>query len=120
MDWGSRLAGVDVYGVEGFYIPYFYALSDQIGANVSGFLFYKKKEAAFAKTLKCYFTHPVMVVSLLIILLVPLGLFFARVAGFSPTTQIFTALETIAANLCWLPPLVGWIAERQRPSRGRG
>ena len=25
IDLGSRLAGVDVYGVEGFYIPYFYA-----------------------------------------------------------------------------------------------
>ncbi|TFH04812.1 MAG: hypothetical protein E4H06_02365, partial [Methanosarcina sp.] len=39
IDLGSRLAGVDVYGIEGFYIPYFYALSDQIGANISGILF---------------------------------------------------------------------------------
>ena len=30
IDLGSRLAGVDVYGIEGFYIPYFYALSDQV------------------------------------------------------------------------------------------
>ncbi|MCX9080902.1 MAG: hypothetical protein OIN83_01760 [Candidatus Methanoperedens sp.] len=30
IDFGSRLMGIDVYGVEGFYIPYFYALSDQI------------------------------------------------------------------------------------------
>ncbi len=28
IDLGSRLMGVNVYGVEGFYIPYFYALSD--------------------------------------------------------------------------------------------
>ena len=28
VDWGSRLAGVNVYGIEGFYIPFFYALSD--------------------------------------------------------------------------------------------
>gem|GEM_PF-6368599 len=26
IDWGSRLFSVDVCGVEGFYIPYFYAL----------------------------------------------------------------------------------------------
>jgi hypothetical protein len=115
VDGGSRLAGVDVYGIEGFYIPYFYALSDQIGANVSGFLFYRRKEGAFAKTLKRYFADPVMVVSLLVILLVPLGLFLVRAAGFSPTTQTYTALETIAANLCWLPPFIGWITERRRP-----
>jgi len=29
IDWGSRALGVDVYGVPGFYIPYFYAMSDQ-------------------------------------------------------------------------------------------
>ena len=114
VDWGSRLAGVDVYGVEGFYIPYFYALSDQIGANVSGFLFFRRKEGPLPETLRRYFTDPVMVASLTVILIVPLCLFCARVAGFSPTTQTFTALETIAANLCWLPPLIGWIAERQR------
>jgi len=114
VDWGSRLAGVDVYGIEGFYIPYFYALSDQMGANVSGFLFFSRKEGSLPKTLRRYFTDPVMVASLTVILIVPLCLFCARVAGFSPTTQTFTALETIAANLCWLPPLIGWIAERQR------
>lgn len=57
----SRFLGVDVYGVEGFYIPYFYALSDQIGANISGL--------------------------------------------------IFLAHETIVANLCWVPPMVGWMGE---------
>lgn len=34
IDLVSRIAGVDVYGVEGFYIPYFYAISDQIGASI--------------------------------------------------------------------------------------
>jgi hypothetical protein len=103
---------VNVYGVEGFYIPYFYALSDQIGANVSGLLFLRRKEQSWLKAIEEYIHHPVMLTSLLIILIVPLGLLTARLLGFSPTTQTFTALETIAANLCWLPPLVGWLRER--------
>jgi hypothetical protein len=112
IDWGSRLLSVDVYGVEGFYIPYFYALSDQIGASVSGLIYLRKKERSWSKTIKQYIHHPVMLTSLLVILIVPLGLLTARLLGFSPTTQTFTALETIAANLCWLPPLVGWLRER--------
>jgi len=44
--------------------------------------------------------------------IVPAGLLAARLLGFSPTTQTYTALETIAANLCWLPPLVGWLGKR--------
>ncbi|AKB75263.1 hypothetical protein MSLAZ_2002 [Methanosarcina lacustris Z-7289] len=32
----------------------------------------------------------------------------------SPTTQTFTALETITANLCWILPLVGWLNEKYR------
>jgi hypothetical protein len=111
IDWGSRLLGVNVYGVEGFYIPYFYALSDQIGANVSGLIYLRKKERSWSKTIKQYIHHPVMLTSLLVILIVPLGLLTGRLLGFSPTTQTFTALETIAANLCWLPPLVGWVKE---------
>ena len=114
IDWGSRLAGVDVYGVEGFYIPYFYALSDQIGANISGMIFLKRKEGTWSRGLKAYVRHPVMLSSLAIIFIVPLGLLTARLLGFSPTTQVFTALETIAANLCWVPPVVGWLAERSR------
>ena len=115
IDWGSRLLGVDVYGVEGFYIPYFYALSDQIGANISGFIFLKRKEGSWSKAISEYFHHPVMMASLLIIFLVPLGLFIARLLGFSPATQTLTALETIIANLCWVPPCIGWLKER-RPS----
>lgn len=114
IDWGSRLLGVNDYGVEGFYILYFYALSDQIGANIAGLVFLRKKEGSWLKALHQYFRHPVMLASLLVILIVPIGLFLARVWGFRPTTQVFTALETIAANLCWVPPLVGMMAERSK------
>lgn len=113
IDGGSRLLGVNVYGVEGFYIPYFYALSDQIGGNVSGFVFLRRKSESTGHALVKYSRHPVMITGLAVILLVPLGLYTARIMGFSPTSQMRTALETIAANLCWLPPLVGWIIERK-------
>jgi len=115
IDWGSRLAGVNVYGVESFYIPFFYAMSDQIGANVSGYIFLHKKTGSFSGAMTRYLRHPVMLTSLLVIFAVPAGLLIARLLGFSPTTQILTALETIAANLCWMPPLVGWLMERYQP-----
>ncbi|MGH7966828.1 MAG: hypothetical protein ACRERD_34205 [Candidatus Binatia bacterium] len=114
IDAGSRFAGVDVYAVAGFYIPYFYALSDQIGANVSGFVFLRRRAASTSQAVAWYLRHPVMVVGLSVILVVPVGLLLARVAGFSPSTQILTALETMIANLCWLPPLAGWISERRQ------
>jgi len=114
VDWGSRLMGVDVYGVESFYIPYFYALSDQMGANISGSIYLRRKEGSWSAAFKKYFRHPVMITSLLIILIVPVGLLIVRLMGFSPTTQKYTALETIAANLCWLPPVVGWLWEKRR------
>jgi hypothetical protein len=113
IDWGSRALGVDVYGVQGFYIPYFYSLSDQIGANVSGLVYLRRKEASWLAAVGQYARHPVMLTSLLIILVVPIGLLSARMLGFSPTTQTYTALETIAANLCWVPPFVGWLGERR-------
>ena len=116
IDWGSRLIGVDVYGVESFYIPYFYAMSDQIGANVSGFLFLRRQQGSSSKALKNYVRHPVMLASLGVIFLVPLGLLVARILGFRPETQFLTALETIAANLCWVPPLIGWLRERSASS----
>jgi hypothetical protein len=112
IDLGSRLIGINVYGIEGFYIPYFYALSDQIGANISGLIFFRKKEGSWIKAIKQYVRHPVMLASLMVILIVPIGLLVARTGGFSPTTQTYTALETIAANLCWVPPLVGRLRER--------
>ena len=114
VDWGSRWAGVDVYGVEAFYIPFFYAMSDQMGANVSGLMYLRRQEAGWADALRRYLRHPVMLASLAVILVVPVGLLAARLLGFSPTTQVRTAVETIAANLCWLPPVVGWLAERRR------
>jgi hypothetical protein len=118
IDWTSRAFGMDVYGVESFYIPYFYAMSDQIGANLSGYVFLQKQTGSFRRAGRLYFRHPVMVTSLGIIFLVPLGLFIARLSGFRPTTQILTAFETIAANLCWLPPLIGWWRERNQMGRG--
>ena len=108
--------GIDVYATEGFYIPYFYALGDQIGANISGAVFLRRREGEWARAFSRYVRHPVMVTSLAIVLVVPIGLLVARVVGFSPTTQVFTALETIAANLCWVPPLVGWFMSEQRES----
>ncbi len=113
IDIGSRLAGVNVYGIEGFYIPYFYAMSDQIGANLSGLIFLRRQHGQWKTALGHYGHHPVMLASLAVIVLVPLGLLAARLLGFSPTTQIYTALETIAANLCWVPPVVGWYVERR-------
>jgi hypothetical protein len=114
VDGASRLAGVDVYGVSGFYIPYFYALADQLGGNVSSLLYLRRAEGAWSPALRRYIHHPVMQASLAVLLLVPLGLLGARLAGFSPHTQVFTALETIVANLCWVPPLVGWLHERRQ------
>lgn len=114
IDAGSRFAGVDVMGVEGFYIPYFYALSDQIGANISGMVYTYRKERSFSKAVKEYAKDPVMLTSGAVILAAPLGLLGARMLGFSPDTQVATAFETIAANACWLPPVVGWLNERRK------
>lgn len=113
VDWGSRLAGVDVYGIQGFYIPFFYALGDQIGGNFSSTLFLRRREGSWRGTMGVYVRHPVLLASLSVILIVPVGLLTARLLGFSPTTQVFTALETITANLCWVPPLVGYLHERR-------
>ena len=114
IDGASRLSGIDVYGIEGFYIPFFYALSDQVGAGVSGLYFLRRTSAGWGEATFRYFRHPVMVTGLAVILVVPVGLFLARLMGFSPSTQVRTALETILANLCWLPPFIGWMAERKK------
>jgi hypothetical protein len=113
VDAGSRLAGIDVYGVEGFYIPWLYAMSDQMGANVAGFLYLRRNEGSIGGAASAYARNPVMLTSLAIILIVPAGLVIARLAGFSPETQVLTAVETIVANLCWLPPVIGWWTERR-------
>ena len=49
VDFGSRLVGIDVYGWEGFYIPYLYAMSDQIGANVAGLVYMVRKEKSLKR-----------------------------------------------------------------------
>lgn len=113
LDAASRFAGIDVYAVEGFYLAYFYAMSDQIGANIVGFVYMRRRQTGVGSAVRAYVHNPVMVTSLAVILLVPLLLFGARVVGFSPTTQVLTATETFAANLCWLPPLVGLLVERR-------
>jgi hypothetical protein len=114
IDWGSRLFGIDIYGVEGFYIPYFYAMSDQIGGNISGYLHLRRQSGSWRTAFTNYIRHPVMIAGLVVIFLVPVGLFTARILGFSPSTQVLTAVETIASNLCWIPPLVGWLNERKQ------
>ena len=115
VDAGSRLAGVDVYGWQGFYIPYLYAMSDQIGASAAGLVFLRRRESGWLEAAASYLRHPVMFASLGVVLVVPIGLLGARLLGFSPTTQVYTAIETIAANLCWVPPLIGWLRERTGP-----
>ncbi len=114
IDLTSRLSGVNVYGWQSFYIPYFYALSDQIGANVSGFIYIYRHEGGFKKAFIRYIKNPVMLTSLMVILIVPVGLLTARLLGFTPRTNLFVALETVVANLCWLPPLVGMLAEKRK------
>jgi hypothetical protein len=117
VDWSSRAVGIDVYGVQGFYIPYLYSMSDQIGANVSGLLFLRRETGSWSTASARYVRHPVLLASLTVILVVPVGLLLARVGGFSPSTQTYTALEAIAANLCWIPPLVGALVERRQRIR---
>jgi hypothetical protein len=114
VDLISRALGIDVYGVGSFYIPYLYAMSDQIGASIAGLTYIQKEEHDWGKAIKRYLHHPVMLASLTVILVVPVALLFVRLLGFSPTTQVYTAIETIAANLCWVPPLAGWMSEKKR------
>jgi len=113
----SRLLGLDVYSVEGFYIPYFYAMGDQIGANLAGIFHFRQETGDWTTAFRRYFRHPVMLASLGIILIVPVGLLVARLLGFSPTTQVATAIEIIASNLCWIPPAVGWLTEKRHVTR---
>jgi len=42
------------------------------------------------------------------------GLLGIRTPGLSQQSRFFTALETIATNLFWIPLLVGWINEKYR------
>jgi hypothetical protein len=113
VDAGTRLAGVDTSGVAGFYIPWLYAMSDQAGASVSGFLLIRRQTPGLGATVRRYLSDPVMLASLIVIPIggaVPL---LARAAGFVPDTLVRTALETASANLCWIPPGIGWLTERR-------
>lgn len=64
----SRMAGIDVYGVGGFYIPYMYAMSDQMGACILGLLYLQREEGTWRKTIRRYLHHPVMLVSFTVII----------------------------------------------------
>lgn len=113
IDWTSRAGGVDVYGVSGAYIPFFYAMGDQIGACLTGLLFLRQTTTSTAAAVQAYFRHPVMIASTLVIVVAAVGLLLVRMSGFSPTTQVLTAVETIIFNLGWIPPLVGSMYERR-------
>jgi len=89
-------------------------MSDQMGASIAGLMYIQREEHDWRKAIKRYLHHPVMLASLTVILVVPVALLFVRLLGFSPTTQVYTAIETIAANLCWVPPLAGWMSERKK------
>lgn len=108
VDWISRMLGIDVYGMKSFYIPFFYALSDQIGANISGIIFIYRREGAFLPAMRKYLCHPVMMTSLAIIIIVPAGLFISRYLGFIPDTQVYTALGSyrgeslLGTSSCWM------------------
>ncbi len=117
IDLISRLSGVEVYGVSGFYIPYFYAMTDQIGANIAGGIYLYRKTRSIKEAFKLYIQNALMLSSLIIIFLVPIGLFLARILGFTPDTQVKTALETIVSNLCWIPPLIAFYVEKRKEQK---
>lgn len=115
VDGLSRLAGVDVYAIESFYVPWFYAMSDQMGANVAGLVYLRRREGSWRPAIVRYVRHPVMLTSLAVVFAAPLLIIALRMGGLVPATQTLTAVETIAANLCWLPPVVGWwMGRRER------
>ena len=113
---------MNVYGVESFYVPFLYAMSDQMGASISGLLYRRRREPTWRAAWARYARNPVMIASLAVILTAPAGLLAARLLGFSPTSQVRTAVETIAANLCCDPAprrLVGRAARAGGPTRHR-
>jgi len=116
--WGYQRSAWGLYAARGFFIPYFYAMSEQIGANVSGLIFTKRRGLTWPAAWSNHLRQPSMAASLGIIVLVPCGLPLARLLGYGPTSQMSTALATIAANVCWFPPLVGWLGERHQPVAG--
>ena len=112
--------GIDSRSAEGFFVAYFYAMSDQIGANFLGFIYIMRQEGKVFRTVMVYFKNPVMLTSLLIILVVPVGILLVRLFGFYPHTQKLVSLETIISNICWLPPFVGILWERKKRKNVEG
>ena len=94
IDGASRVAGVEVDGVEGFYIPFFYAMADQIGASAAGFVFLRRRSESLSEAVRSYLGHPVMMSGVVVIMLVPGALLAARILGFSPSSQLLAAVET--------------------------
>lgn len=120
VDAATRAAGMNAYGLETFYVPYLYALSDQIGANIFGLLYLYRRHGGWGRAFSAYVANPIMLASLVVIIIPLAGLALARYSGFAPITQTRAAAETIAANLCWLPPLIGfWRERRNRKAKGR-
>ena len=68
-------------------------MSDQIGASAAGLIFLRRRESSWVSASASYFRHPVMLASLGVVLIVPVGLLGARLLGFSPTTQVCTAID---------------------------
>jgi len=113
---GAWALGFDLTAPSTFYIPYFYGMSDQIGASLAGLRHLTDEAGSLAGGLALYLRHPVMLTSLAVVLALPAALFALRASGFAPTTQVKAALETVVANLCWLPPVVGSLLGRRRPA----
>lgn len=113
IDAASRRWGGDTNGLAGFYIPYFYALTAQMDANLRGWVRIRQSSGNRRAAWEAYIRDPGLLSGLLILvgaLLVLLGL---RSLGFQPLTYTRTAGETLLVNLCWLPALIAWLKARK-------
>ena len=110
IDYGSRRWGIATHGVVGFYLPFCYALTAQIDLNLQGWRRLRPTRRDLQSTVTAYWRDPSLRTGLLILLLVPVALVAVRSSGFRPTTYTRIAMETLLANLCWLPPLVAWLS----------
>lgn len=89
-------------------------MSGQIGANLAGLRHLTNEAGCLTGGLSRSLRYPVMVTSLAVVLALSVVLFALRASGLAPTTQVKAALETVVANLCWLPPVVGSLLGRDR------
>jgi len=113
IDYASRRWGVAVNGVAGFYIPCFYALTAQLDTNLRGWSQLRRDSRNWQAALRAYGRDPALATGLAILVGVPLLMLGMRVLGFRPLTHTRTAVETILANLCWLPALAAWLKARR-------